>query len=357
MARIWIDIINPSHALFFNSLIPELSSHELNITIRDRAETVQLCKSFGINGRVIGTDYVDPFKKSAYMVYRTLKLAESVSKFDLSVSFENGMCVFGSKLRRKPSILFCDNDLKFSQKKSFVQDLESNIKSLASYVVIPQVCKENFSTIFDDNRLITYDGCKEDIYIADYVPDPYFMDKIPFDNFVLLRPEALASFYVKENQTIVPDILKRFEKENINVIYLPREKEDLKYAEGCNFYTPNTPLNGLDLCYYADAVLTGSGTLAREAACIGTTSVSFFPSSKLLSVDQYFVDQGKILHSRDVDEIVEQVVNRSKNSKLRDIRRRGTVKKEVVTSIRDIGRCGIVKKEVMTSVCRILNEM
>lgn len=338
MTRIWIDIINPSHALFFNSLIPELSSHQLDITIRDRAETVKLCKSFGINGRVIGTDYVDPLKKSAYMVYRTLKLVTSVPQFDISISFENGMCVFGSRIRGNPSILFCDNDLKFSQKKSFVQDLESDIKSLANYVFIPQVCKENFSTMFDETRLITYDGCKEDIYIADYVPDPNFLDKLPFDNYVVVRPEALASFYVKENQTIVPEILKRFEKENINVIYLPREKEDIKYAEGCKFYTPKNPLNGLDLCYYADAVLTGSGTLAREAACMGTTSVSFFPSSKLLSVDQYFVDQGRVLHSRDVDEITDYISNKSKNSK-----------------IRRLNQCKAVKKEVMTSIHRIVN--
>lgn len=333
MTRIWIDIINPSHALFFNSLIPELSSNHVDVTIRDRAETVKLCKSFGINGRVIGTDYVDPLKKSVYMVYRTLKLAASVPKFDMSISFENGMCVFSSKIRGKPSILFCDNDLKFSQKKSFVQDLESNIKSLASYVVIPQVCRENFSAIFDNDRLITYDGCKEDIYIADYVPDPNFFDKIPFDNYVIVRPEALASFYVKENKTIVPEILKRFEKENINVIYLPREKEDIKYAEGCKFYTPKNPLNGLDLCYYADAVLTGSGTLAREAACMGTTSVSFFPSAKLLSVDKHFVDQGRVLHSRNVDEITNYINSHHKKDKNFNINQCKLVKKEVVASI------------------------
>lgn len=336
MTRIWIDIINPSHALFFNSLIPELSSHKVDVTIRDRAETVKLCKSFGINGRVIGTDYVDPLKKSAYMVYRTLKLASSVPKFDISISFENGMSVFGSKIRGNPSILFCDNDLKFSQKKSFVQDLESDIKSLASYVFIPQVCRDNFRTMFDDDRLITYDGCKEDIYIADYVPDPNFLDKIPFKNFVVLRPEALASFYVKENKSIVPEILKRFEKENINVIYLPREKEDIKYAEGCKYYTPENPLNGLDLCYYADAVLTGSGTLAREAACMGTTSISFFPSSKLLSVDQQFVDQGRVLHSRNVDEIVDYMFKKSTNLKDRNLNHCKSVKMDTIKRLNSL---------------------
>src|SRR5665647_2311579 len=331
MTKIWIDIINPANALFFNSLIPELFSYQVEITIRNRAETVELCKLLGINGRIIGTDYADPLKKSANMIYRTLKLSKQVHEFDVSISFENGMCVFCSKIRSNPSILFCDNDLKFSQKKSFVQDLESNIKSFASYIFIPQVCRENFSTIFDDNRLISYNGCKEDIYIANYTPDPNFLDKIPFNDFVVVRPEALASFYVKENKSIICEILNGFNKNNINVIYLPREKEDLKYAESYNIYTPDKPLNGLDLCYYANAVLTGSGTLAREAACLGTTSVSFFPSYKLLSVDQQLVNEGKILHSRDADEIVDYVLKRYQSSRTRDIDHCRNVRKELMT--------------------------
>lgn len=336
MTRIWIDIINSSDALFFNSLIPELSSYEIDITIRDRAETAKLCKAFGINGRVIGIDYVDPFKKSAYMVYRTLKLATSIPKFDISISFENGMCIFSSKIRNNPSMLFCDNDLKFSQKKSVVQDLETNIKNLANYIFIPQVCEENFSTMVDSSKLITFKGCKEDIYIAGYTPDPHFLDKIPFDSFVVVRPEALGSFYVKENKSIVHEILKKFESENVNVIYLPREKEDISYADDCNCYIPDSPLNGLDLCYYANAVLTGSGTLAREAACMGTTSISFFPSSTLLSVDQYFVDKGEVLHSRDVDEIIDYTLKGTKKRSNFNFNNSKRVKTQVISKVRQI---------------------
>jgi predicted glycosyltransferase len=336
LKNIWIDIINPSHALFFNSFLKELNEHSVNITIRDRAETVDLCKSFGIEGKVIGTDYFEKNKKALYMIYRTLKLAGSVPKFDISISFENGMGVFASKLRMKQSILFCDNDLKFSQNKSSAQDMETKIKSLADHIIIPEVCHENFSTSFNESKLITYNGCKEDIYIADYIPDPDFMTQIPFDDFVVIRPEALASFYVKENKSIVNDLITRFNKENINVIYLPREKEDIKYAQGCDYYTPEKPLNGLDLCYYADAILTGSGTLAREAACMGTKSVSFFPSKKLLSVDQLFVDQGKVIHSRDVDEIVDHAISQQTSPKGEDLDRCQLVKKEVADSVREI---------------------
>jgi len=36
---IWIDIINPSQALFFNSLLKDFHSVNFYITLRDRAET------------------------------------------------------------------------------------------------------------------------------------------------------------------------------------------------------------------------------------------------------------------------------------------------------------------------------
>lgn len=295
-----------------------------------------MCKSFGITGRILGTDDIHPLKKILSVASRTLNLAVSAPIFDVSMSFENTMSEVVSKIRLKPSILFCDNDLKFSQKKFLIQDLESKFKSSAGYVIIPEVCFDNFCKIFDVNKLITYNGCKEDIYIADYKPDPNFFNKIPFESFVVVRPEALASFYVKENKSIVHDLLKAFEKENINVIYLPREKKDISYAKGCKFYKPERALNGLDLCYYADAVLTGSGTLAREAACMGTTSVSFFPSSKLLSVDQQFVDKKKMLHSRDVNEIVDYVLNKTKKESNLNLYQAKLVKKSVSTKMKEL---------------------
>lgn len=147
MTNIWIDIINPSHALFFNSVLRELSDYKVNITIRDRAETFELCKSFGIDGRVLGTDDTHPLKKFLSVASRTLNLAVSAPIFDVSMSFENTMSQVVSKIRLKPSILFFDNDLKFSQKKTFVQDLESKFKSSADHVIIPQVCFDNFCEI------------------------------------------------------------------------------------------------------------------------------------------------------------------------------------------------------------------
>ncbi len=337
LKNIWIDVINPSDALFFGSLIPEFKMHSVSVTVRDRAETADLVKSFGIQGRPVGRDYQNPLKKSASMVYRTLKLYTGIGPFDYAMSFENAMSTLVSNMKRKVSILFCDNDLKFIQKTSRIQDLEMELKFLADYIVIPEACYPFFSGSRGKSNIIPFDGYKEDVYLADYKPDPTFMDQIPFENYVVLRPEALGSFYVTDKQSIVPQLLHLFERENINVVYLPREGGDAEYARGFDkVYIPKRTLNGLDLCYHADAILTGSGTMAREAACMGKKAVSFFPSVVMLSVDKQLMNEGKIFHSRSPIDIVEYVLSRPIDSLQFSKERSVKVKGQLMRSIRPI---------------------
>lgn len=301
--RVWIDILNPSHPLIFGSIVPKLENCDVSITVRNRAETVGLMKTFGLEGKIVGCDYRQPLKKVFNLAWRTIVLFFKSGKFDATISFENGSSILIAKIRRKTSILMCDNDLKFKQMTSGIQDMESKIKMLADTIIIPKACYPAFSKHVNPDKILTYDGYKEDLYIAQYKPDEHFFEKIPFKNYVVIRPEALGSFYVTDKQSIVPDLLKMFAEKQVNVIYLPREKEDYAYADGFDVYIPKEPLNGLDVCYFADAVLTGSGTMAREAACLGKKAVSFFPGTNLLSVDQALIDEGRIFHSRSVNEI------------------------------------------------------
>jgi hypothetical protein len=185
-------------------------------------------------------------------------------------------------------------------------------------------------------EIFQFDGFKEDIYIADYKPDPDFFDYIPFKNFVTVRPEALKAEYVpKHVKSIVPDILAGLDESGYSVLYLPRYEEDRAWANPFkNVFIPPEPLNGLDVCYYSQAVLTGSGTIAREAAVLGTPAVSFFPGEELLSVDNEMIKRAWLMHSRDPLEIVEYI----KNTKEREvnIERSKNVREEVIHILRDI---------------------
>ena len=333
--NIWIDIINPSHPLFFKPLINELKkNHTITITLRERGETVKLAKQFGLSGETIGKDYEHPIKKTWSLISRTFALSYKLKKFDCSISFENPMSIMVSKLKNKKSILLLDNDLKYKIKGNFFQEFESRIKLKADCILIPRACENTFYKHDTKNHIVSYNGYKEDFYIADYKPDNKFLGKLPFEEYVIVRAEALASFYVNKKESIVRQLFDLLRKENVNVLFLPRDKSDFKYKINKNVFILKEPVNGLDLIYYSNAVLTGSGTMAREAACMGKTAVSFFPSDTLLSVDRQLVKEKKMLHSRDPKEIIEYVVSNYGKKRRVYLERSKLVKKDIIKMIK-----------------------
>jgi len=197
----------------------------------------------------------------------------------------------------------------------------------ADHIVIPEACFETVSRNTDNKKLSTYNGYKEDIYIADHIPDNGFLEKLPFRNYYVIRPEAMASFYVESKESLVTTLLKRLEGHGENVVLLPRDRSDWEHKSNDTVHIPDEPLNGLDLIYHSNGVLTGSGTMAREAAVMGKPAVSFFPNRSLLSVDQDLVEKGKMIHSRNVDEIINYLDSSGDHSR-RDSKK---VKNEVLS--------------------------
>jgi predicted glycosyltransferase len=332
--KIWIDIINPSHPLFFQPLVNELKkNNSIIITLRNRGETVKLAELFGLSGKIYGRDYEDPIKKMFSMVSRTFSLGCTVKRFDYSISFENPMSVLISKIRGRKSILLIDNDLKYRDGNIYFQLLESKIKLLSDTIIIPRACEQTLRTYHSDGKLQIYDGYKEDFYIADYHPDETVPEKLPFKEYIILRGEASNSFYVSKKQSILPQLFDLFSKENVNILFLPRDNSDFHYPETERITKLKEPINGLDLIYYSNAVLTGSGTMAREAACMGKTALSFYPSDELLSVDTQLINEGKIFHSRDPKEIVDYVLANMGKKRTLQLERSNKVKKEILKII------------------------
>ena len=57
---------------------------------------------------------------------------------------------------------------------------------------------------------------------------------------------------------------------------------------------PDDPLNGLDLIWFSDLVISGGGTMNREAAALGVPVYSIF-RGKIGAVDQYLADTGRLM--------------------------------------------------------------
>ena len=143
-------------------------------------------------------------------------------------------------------------------------------------------------------------------------------------------PENIQANYVKNNRilSIAPALLKKLDEKGVNVLYLARYSFDREYARDLkHVFMPEKAIDGLNAVYYADAVLTGAGTFAREAACLGIPSFSFYTGSDLLAVDKKLIKEGKLLFSRNVDELISGVLASEKSTP--DMRRSGFVKDDV----------------------------
>jgi len=327
--KIWIDITNTPHVHFFAPIIDYLKKkHKIFVTARDFSETIPLLETYGIDYILIGGHHgKSRIKKILGLFSRIIKMAIKIPEFDISLGIGGQNTTPISFLRKKPSIVFSDNDTSYKW----------HSYKLGSDFVFP--------TYFDHKSVMLkfgvkpeqvhlYDGFKEDIYMASYKPNPSFLDVLPFKEFITIRPENLKANYVpKDAVTIVPELFKVFKNENI--LFLPRYPEERNYAEGFNnIFIPDGVLPGKDVCYYTKAMLTGAGTFAREAALLGTPAISFFPGKEFLTVDKIMQEKGWEFKSRSPIEIKEYLKTAKKECSR--LERSKVVLNELLESIDDI---------------------
>lgn len=329
---IWFDFTNTPHVNFLYPIYRDLQGkNECIFSLRAFSETEKLFVSiFNEPYTKIGSHMGDKlFLKVLGMLQRIAVLNRKIGHFDIKLSVGGDSSNMLAKLRRKVSITFDDNEKAPNWRYSKFTD----------FAFWPSVIDKGvlFKQGFSKNKLYQYNGYKEDIYIADYQPDQLFLSELPFDSYVLVRPENLQANYIRNGnvRSIAPELLKLLTGKGYNVLYLPRYAFDRGYARGLkNVHIPSTPVNGLDACYFADAVLTGAGTFAREAACLGVPAISFYAGKELLTVDQSMIEKGWTFFSRNPERIVNHLPQTRRRASY--IERCKAVKSEVLAKLEDV---------------------
>ena len=338
--KIWFDITNVPHVSFFLPIIHKYENeYDIIFSLRDFAETKSLFE------KRIGKEYIEvgqhkggnKLRKILGVIERIILLNKQIPEFDIKISVGGDASCIIAKLRGKLSVTFDDNEKAPNWRYAPFSDLAFWPKVVPQQKLRKQLFKKN---------LYQYNGYKEDFYLANYEPNPAFLEQLPFEHYIVVRPENIKANYVEGRQSIVPELLKELDAAGYNILFLPRYESDKDYATGIkNIYVPKEAVNGLDACYYADAILTGAGTMAREAACLGVPSVSFFAGAHLLAVDQSMVDAGKMFYSRDVQQIMHFLDN-SRNSFFTS---RGG-------GIAGLERCKAVQQEILNTLDKKIRE-
>ncbi|NMC13344.1 MAG: DUF354 domain-containing protein [Chloroflexi bacterium] len=328
---IWFDFANPPHVNLFRPMLEHFQKNGriCFCTAKHFAETIGLLNKYGIEYHLFGRHAGKArHKKLLALLSRNVDLFFKIPNYKVCIcsSFE---AVQISWLKRKTSIMFDDNEIAPNWLYS----------KFVSYVITPSaIDKHQFIRKgIPESKILQYNGFKEDVYLADYVPDPNFTEKLPFEQFITVRPENIFASYVSKNaRSITKELIAALLNEGYKILYLPRYKIDFAYVDQNhpNVFIPDAPLNGLDVCFYSRAVLTGAGTFAREAALLGTPAVSFFAGDQLLSVDKALIAVKKIFYSRDVSEILFHLKNIQKHDF--DQMQSRAVKQQVFSLIEDL---------------------
>lgn len=338
--KIWFDITNVPHVNFFLPIIRKYEEEfDIIFSLRDFAETKSLFE------KCIDKPYIEvgqhkggnKLRKIIGVVERIFLLNKQIPNFDIKISVGGDASCIIAKIRRKLSVTFDDNEKAPNWRYAPFSDLAFWPK------VVPQ---QKLRKQFFKKNLYQYNGYKEDFYLADYQPNPAFLEQLPFEHYVVVRPENIRANYVEGRQSIVPELLKQLDAAGYNILFLPRYESDRDYAQGIkNIYIPKEAVNGLDACYYADAILTGAGTMAREAACLGVPSVSFFAGAHLLAVDQSMVDAGKMFFSRDVEQIMQYLESA-----------KGSFFTHRAGGVAGLARCKQVQQEILDTLDKKIRE-
>jgi predicted glycosyltransferase len=152
-----------------------------------------------------------------------------------------------------------------------------------------------------DSQLFPYDGIDEVAWLIDFSPKEETLDALGLsknDKFIVARPEESSAAYMLErkmpNQTLLDEILDEiFIDYDGKAVVFPRyerQKEVLLNKFKDRIIIPPKAVDTLSLYYFSDLCITGGATMAREAAALGTPSISYYP--KPLEVLEYITSIG-----------------------------------------------------------------
>lgn len=279
--KIWFDADNGPHVLIIKPLIAELEArgHSAICTARDRTSTIELMRLYGIPCRKVGGTY-DPGMtgKIKGTLGRSLALARAMRGEGAAVSFGHGSRALpiASRLLGIPSVTMYDYEwvnatlFNWGCRTILLPDAISLDRCRAAGI--------------NRSKILSYPGFKEELYLGGQPIDETVASALGLREgavHILVRPPATTAHYHNpEADGIFAAILARIaETRNAQLILIPRTRDQVEAARSAgikDLIIPNRVFHGPSLVAAMDVVISGGGTMTREAAIMGIPSYSFF---------------------------------------------------------------------------------
>jgi len=199
--------------------------------------------------------------------------------------------------------------------------------------VIPSAIFVKSGTLKD--HVLHYPGIKEDVYTPFFQPNPSLKEALSLTSaevVVTIRPPATeAHYHNPESEKLLLAVFQLLgDRSGVKAVLLPRthkQEVELRQARPDLFSTgkivvPKHAVDGLDLIWYSDVVISGGGTMNREAAALGIPVYSLFRGT-MGAVDKHLAETGKLVLLESEQDVREKLklVPRNKEFAFRPSRR------------------------------------
>jgi uncharacterized protein len=307
--RIWIDLSNSPHPLLFAPIARRLEElgHEVGITARDNAQTVELTLERWPDATIIGGQSPKSrAKKAQVMAQRVRDLGRWARGFraDVALSHNSYGQIVAARALGLHVVTAMDYEGQPANHLAF---------RLAHVILMPEALRGSgvHRQGASDRRTRFYPGFKEEIYLGDFEPDLGVLDSIGVERgdrplVVARTPPSRAAYHQFGNPLFGEAIEALGNDSSAQTVVLarhPEQRQAIQALHLTNVVVPDRAIDSRSLMYQADLVIGAGGTMTREGALMGVPTYSIFAGTQP-AVDKALERQGRLRRLSNASQLV-----------------------------------------------------
>lgn len=337
--RIWIDMDNSPHVPFFRPIISELEKRGCRVilTARKAFQVCELADMYHLKYEAIGSHSgKNMILKMAGLLMRAIQLLRIGLRERPIIALSHGSRaqVLAAMILKVPSISMDDYE-------------HSREIADPTWMLMPDVIPEA-SVKAAKKGVLRYPGTKEDVYVPFFEPDQVVKTELGVnasDILVTIRPPAIEAHYHNPLSQVLfeASMTHILSRKDTQIVVLPRSKVQKKAIEQTwpeeiaqrKVIIPQQAIDGLSLIWHSDLVISGGGTMNREAAALEVPVYSIFRGT-IGAVDHYLCSVGRLTLIETVEDIEKKIVlSRRKKSNAERVRKSAALERiiEIIDSI------------------------
>jgi predicted glycosyltransferase len=308
--RVWIDISNSPQVAFFRPLVRLLESrgHEVAITTRDYAQTVELLELHSLEYDVVGPAHGGAGRagKARAMAGRVRALRRYARSrgFDVALSHASHELPLVARSLGIPSAYAFDYE--------FARVQHGVGCRAARRVVVPDAIPQKRLDRLgaSEAKVQRYEGLKEEYYLHGFEPDPSALDRLgvePDRVLAVVRTPPDVSLYHRHGNPLFATVLRRLGSDpGVHAVVLPRTS-DQRVAIGelglPSLLLPEHAVDAQSVVALSDLVVSAGGTMNREAVALGVPVYTTF-AGEIGAVDESLIREERLRPLASADDLV-----------------------------------------------------